>query len=308
MHRKSSDLTPGQLRLLRSVLEQEPGQQGRRSLLLFVAAAGSVVVLVLGVVIAVLTDGRGSETVAGQPGQKPVTGSSGPTVHFLYRVVQQVAIDADGQAISNDPYAMTMRDYVSPSGAVVSFRTGRQRGCFRFHGPIRPSLATPTRHYLATLPTEVDALGGYIRTHARGSSTRDQAVFEDVVAALQQMGWFATTRLRAAMVAVLGHTPGVTVHDNTQDDLGRPAVRIDFVDQRISPGHVHALYLEPGTFKVLEDGDSPNGAPTHYAGPTPAYGAPPPGNGVDPERLPGPRFATIVTSENVVDTIPPCHR
>jgi hypothetical protein len=307
VQRDSSDVSPGQLQLLRAVLEKE--RRRRPSPWLLVVAAGSVIVLVLGIVFAVLADGRDPETLAGQPGPKPSAGpsSSTRTVDYLFRVVQQIAINADGQVIPNDRFAMTMRDYVSPTGAVVSFRTGQQRGCFRFPGPSRVSLARPTQQFLATLPTEVDALGRYIRAHARGSSTRDEAVFEDVADALRQMGWFATTRLRAAMVAVLGRTPGVSVHENTQDALGRPAVRVDFVDQRIRPGHVHALYLEPGTFTFLEDRDSANGAPTHYSGPSPAYGAPAPGSGVDPERLPEPSYVTIVMNETLTGTLTACH-
>jgi hypothetical protein len=102
---------------------------------------------------------------------------------------------------------------------------------------------------------------------------------------------------------VLSRTPGVLLHENQTDHLGRPAIRADFVDQRIRPGEVHSLYFDPASFRMLEERQGSNGRPTTYTGPSPAYDAAP-GPGQDPQVLTGAAFVTVMTSERVVDSLP----
>jgi hypothetical protein len=120
---------------------------------------------------------------------------------------------------------------------------------------------------------------------------------------LRDYDGLASPRLRAALVAVLSRTPGVTLHEGALDYLGRPAVRLDFVDQRIRPGEVSSLYFSSTSFRLLEERTGRNGKPSTYSGPSPAYGEH--GQvGRDPRRLSYPASITLTRTEQVVGKAP----
>ena len=105
------------------------------------------------------------------------------------------------------------------------------------------------------------------------------------------------------MLAVLSRTPGVFVHENTVDYLGRKAIRADFVDQQIRPGEIQSLYFDPVTFQFLEERDGSLGSPGH-AGPSPAYTAHAASTGT-PVELTGRASLDVMQTEVTLDTLPP---
>ncbi len=93
------------------------------------------------------------------------------------------------------------------------------------------------------------------------------------------------------------------VHLDQRDQLGRPAIRADFVDQKIRPNEIHAYYFDPTTFAFLEERFAADGQPSKYTGPSPAYdAAAAPAD--DPEELSGAGFADVISSATVVDQLP----
>jgi hypothetical protein len=162
----------------------------------------------------------------------------------------------------------------------------------------------PTRDYLTGLPTNVDDLTAYLRSHVSGSSSRDEAVFVAVGDALRTGDLLATSDLRAALVGVLARTPGVTVHQDQRDYLDRPATRIDFVDEQTRPDEVQSMYFDPATYQFLEERDGSSGQPSTYNGPSPGYDAPPSGPTETPEQLTGAAYVDVMVEEQVTNSIP----
>jgi len=194
------------------------------------------------------------------------------------------------------------RVWVRPNGDTM-----RSIGDCRWTRPEVVGFDEPTAAFLAALPTDVGRLSGYLRRHVEGSSSRDEAVFVAAGDMLREADGLASPRLRAALVAVLSRTPGVTLHERDRDALGRPALRLDFVDQRIRPNEVQSLYFDPIAFHLVEERDGSNGEPGRYTGPSPAYT----GHGQtgrDPEQLPEPGAATVLKTSAVVKKVPKdCH-
>ena len=56
---------------------------------------------------------------------------------------------------------------------------------------------------------------------------------------------------------------GVTVVEATTDPLGRPATRVDFVDDRHRPGLVNSIFLDPDTTQLLAQLKTENGRPIY---------------------------------------------
>jgi hypothetical protein len=287
-----------------------PPRRARWNRMLPVAASAAVLALAMGGLIALLPasggDGAGGGRPTGPVFDPPPGLSTVPEAgahQFVHQVTEQITLDPHGRPVSTSDFAMVMRDYLAPDGRIVSYRSGQQNGCDAFGPPQRPSFDEPTRAGFAAMPTGVAKLKRYLRSHVSGSSSRDEAVFVAVGDSLREGSLLASPRLRAAMVAVLSRTPGVTVHLNQLDYLGRASVRADFVDQRLSPGDVESLYFDATNFRLLEERSGRNGEPTRYAGPSPAHN----GHGergADPERLSYPASLTLVRSATVVDKAP----
>lgn len=271
-------------------------------------AASVAVLATAGVVIAISTAGGGRRIEPGGVGPAfvPPAGLSDVALavgQYSHRVIDQIALDARGAVIGHAENSMVDSNYVDTDGGILSFRTGSQNGCFRFSSRPPASFSAPSKQFLADLPTDVDRLQTYLRSHVEGSSSLDEAVFVAVSDALRTADALASPKLRAAMLGVLSRTSGVLLHDGQTDQRGRPAIRADFIDGAIRPGEVHSLYFDPVTFQLLEERFSfvgPSGTPA----PSPAYTAhaqPPP----HPVQLDGSRaFVTVVTSETVVDHLP----
>jgi hypothetical protein len=281
--------------------------RGWRRTLPIAASAAALLVALAGLTVMFRNSGATSGSAGGAAFDPPpgLSTSSIDDSEYSYRVLEQIDIDATGQAVPHGPNAMTIRDYVAPSGDVVSFRPGQEPPCFRFPQHGAGSIADPNRAFFAALPTDPEELRTYLRSHVSGSSSRDEAVFVAVGDMLREADGLASPQVRAAFVAVLSRTAGVTLHENTRDYLDRPAIRVDYVNQKTRPGEVNSLYFAPDTFQLLAEQSSTNGAPDTYAGPSPAYDATAPA-GVDPEQLAGPGVVTVMASETVVTTVPTC--
>lgn len=301
---------------LRFVPVDRRGRPGRVLRSLPVAASVAAVILTAGILIAVVGRGNGS----GGVGRGAGAGSAGPSFdppaglshtalrpsQFSHRVDQQIDLGADGRPTVGGQDPMVDRNWISPSGDILSIRTGSQNSCNRFLHTTAPSLTDPTMAFFAALPTDVDALTRYVRGHVEGSSSHDEAVFVAVGDALRTADGLASPALRAAFVGVLSRTPGATVHQEAglQDYLGRAAIRADFVDQRIRPDEMHSLYFDPTTFQLLEERFGSTGRPSTYAGPSPAYDAAATDGPTQLQELTGPGYVDVMVSEDVVDRLP----
>jgi hypothetical protein len=289
-----------------------PGR--RRSRQLSLAASFAVLAAVAGTIAAVVSGSSGGGDVGGRlaaaslgPAYDPPPGLADTAIgpnQYSYREVRQIDLDASGKPISNGPDAMVNRNWVSPGGDIMSVRTGSQRGCSAFPFQGRATFIDANLSFLASLPTDVDALNRYMRAHVQGSSSVDEAVFTAVGDALSTTDGLASPRLRAAFVGVLSRTPGVIVHRDVRDYLDRPAIRADFVNQHTRPGEVQSLYFDPTTFQLLEQRTGSNAQPDTYSGPSPAYGATASANADDPATLTGAAIVSVMTKEKAVNTLP----
>lgn len=103
--------------------------------------------------------------------------------------------------------------------------------------------------YFAALPTDAAALRRYLRSHASGSDSVDEAVFVAIEPILQS--GIAPVRLRAAALRVLAETRHVTVDHHAHDRTGRSVERFDFRDAGGRPG-TQSIFVDPGSAQVLE--------------------------------------------------------
>ncbi len=304
-----------------------------------VAAAIATVAATAGIAAGVR--GTGHSSNAGGPGPtsrasasalstpfKPPSGLSTkvPTGRFYYHVDRSIDLDAKGK--EKPGTAELNRTWIDGDGNTVSVRTGPQHGCQRFP---RSIFDHPTRAFFAAMPTDVTDLAAYLRSHAQGSSSRDEAVFVEVGDSLSMYGGLASPRLRAAMLAVLSRTPGVRVFLEQKDYLRRPAIRADFVNQLIRPGEIQSYYFDPTDFRFLQASRShnsqpaatskgpsraPSGAddpeqsrgghknpPSTYNSPSPAYTAAAPSSADDPEQL-RTDGVDVVIDERMVQKLP----
>ena len=302
-----------------------------------VAAAIATVTATAGIVLGVRGTDHSSD--AGGPGatsgasasalSRPFNPPSGlstkvPAGRYYYHVDRSTDLDAMGK--EKPGTAELNRSWIDGNGNTVSVRTGPQYGCVRFPR----SASDPTRAFFAAIPTDVTELKAYLRSHAEGSSSRDEAVFVEVGDSLSMYGGLASPRLRAAMLAVLSRTPGVRVFLGQKDYLRRPAIRADFVNQLIRPGEIQSYYFDPTNFRFLQasrshnsqpapyhgpsraptSADDPkqlrgshNSQPSTYNGPSPAYTAAAPSTADDPEQL-RTDSVDVVIEERMVQTLP----
>ena len=75
---------------------------------------------------------------------------------------------------------------------------------------------------------------------------------------------------------MLKHTAHVELGAATTDQLGRPVVELDFVDQHNRPDEVQALYFSTSTAEILQETDG----------------------------WPGMDFRSVVQTSDVVDAVP----
>lgn len=309
----SADGPPAEV-VLQPVPRRSPTRHRYAARVLPIAA--SVVVLAAVVVAAVLAGSGGSGGQAGGAGGQPFgpefTPPKGLSNHALgrheyaYSYVDQFDLGAAGRANRRGKYkpdAMRMRNYLAYDGTLVSFRTGSQHGCFRFADGNR----TASVQRFASLPTDVGKLERYYRHHINGGSgSADGAVFSQISDDLSYDA-LASPRLRAAMLAVLSRTPGVRLHFDVRDYLGRRAIRADFVNPPLSGPYIESLYFDPTDFRLLESRGSDDGASYHYDEPSPVYTAAPPTTSDDPDRLGGPALIELTRVARVVHHAPSCN-
>jgi hypothetical protein len=108
--------------------------------------------------------------------------------------------------------------------------------------------------FLAGLPTDAGRLRHYLRSHASGSSSRDEAVFV-AVGDLLRTG-LAPPKLRVAAIRVLERTPHVTIGTTHADALGRSVIRFDFVDNGKRTNEIQSLLFDSTTAALAEEIES----------------------------------------------------
>lgn len=266
-------------------------------------SAAAIVALMAAIALVVVGHGdRGGRVPAAADPSLTSTPEVG-VGQFAYRVVETYEVDADGHATLRERDAR----WAAPDGSLWDERAGYDiPKCSDYRTDADTAFATGySVAFFAGLPSSVDELNAYLRDHVSGSSSRDEAVFTAVGDALRDTDLLASSQVRANLVGVLGETDHMTVHSGVRDYLNRPAVRVDFVDQRTRPGALNSLFFDPATFQLLEERYGSSGAPTTYAGPSPAYDAPPAADWTPtPEQLTGAARVTVMTTERAVDQLP----
>jgi hypothetical protein len=125
----------------------------------------------------------------------------------------------------------------------------------------------PSPAYLASLPTDPDALYAFLDSHVLGSSSHEEAIFVAVGDMLR--GGFAPPALRSAAIDVLTRLPHVFLSSSTTDPLGRTVHEFVFVDESIRPGESQSISFDPQTAEILDEAvDSHGGQPLDVAGPS----------------------------------------
>lgn len=114
--------------------------------------------------------------------------------------------------------------------------------------------------YLANLPTEPAVLRHYLRSHAQGSTSVDEAVVS-LIQGITAAG-IAPAGLRAAALQVLAETGHVTLTRDARDAVGRSTERFDFIDPVNRPQQVQSIYVDPRTARVVETADQQPGSTT----------------------------------------------
>jgi hypothetical protein len=171
---------------------------------------------------------------------------------FLHMVVVETQT-GDGSAAEN-PAGTSVRTHESWTAADGSgWRKDTEAGhVLYFRLPAGGDYtAAPSPAYLASLPTDPDALRARLVANASGSTSTDEAVFVAVGDMLR--GGFAPPALRVAALEALKHTPHVSLGKTTVDAQGRPVVELDFVDQGNRPDEVQALYFSAETSEIVQE-------------------------------------------------------
>ncbi len=222
---------------------------------------------------------------------------------YAYKADHAYSVGANGRTTS-EPQERN-ETYVAPGGKTVSLRhSGAKSECYIFGHSGSPNFQNATAAWLAGLPTDPDALNRYMVSHVSGSSSRDEAVFVAVGDLLREDDGLASPKLRAALVDVLSRSHLITVHAGVRDALGRPSVRVDFMDQQRRAGELDSLYFDPTSFRLLEERNASNGQPGPHPGPSFPYSATVTDPGSTPEQLTGAASIDIVTAEKVVNHLP----
>lgn len=303
----------GDLDVVHELMTDAPASRiRRRAALLPLAASIAVFAAGAGTLIAVMPGGTGSDSgaVGSLPPGEPFDPPAGLSAKALAAgewassVYRQNDIDERGRVIPNGHETMTLRTWTSARGDVYDVRSGQQNGCSFSRAHSNGTLDYPSAAFFRTLPTDPETLLAYLRRQANGgSSSRDEAVFVAVGDTLRFADGLASPQLRGAFVAALSRTAGVLLHHDVHDQLGRLALRADFVDQQIRPGEVHSLFFSPTDFRLLEERLGSNGAPSRYAGPSPAY-THAATRGRDSTTLTGKAYAETHSGDRVVKHLP----
>lgn len=221
---------------------------------------------------------------------------------YAYRADHAYNVGPDGQALRRDQERND--NYVAADGTTVSLRRGGGNECYVFKHSGAPTFGNATAAWINGLPTDPDALNRYLVSHVSGSTSRDEAVFVAVGDLLRADDGLASPKLRAALVDALSRSRLITVHAGVRDALDRPAVRVDFMDQRRRPGELNSLYFDPTSFRLLEERNGSYGQPGPQPGPSFPYSARETAPAHTPARLTGRASIDIVTAEKVVDRLP----
>jgi hypothetical protein len=264
-----------------------------------IAASAAVVAVVGGIALFNAHSGP-SALAGGDPtsfAQSALSGvpNAGPD-DYVHEVDAVYRVRDDGSRIGA---AIHPGVYAAANGDVVELDSGPGGSCTVFKHSGDPSPTEPTAAYLAALPTDPNQLADYLLNHVHGSTSKDEAVFVAVDDMLRNFDGFASPRLKAAMVDVLSRSHLVTVHSGVDDDFGRPAIRVDFMDQARRPGELTSLYFDPTSFQLLERRDGSNGRPGPEPGPSFPYSATPTNPGSTTDVLSGPANIELVTTEVV---------
>jgi hypothetical protein len=225
-----------------------------------VSAAAVAAVIVTGVLLPDNAPGGPSKAGAATLNRLAVTAAGGPTVgvgqfDFTWKVFAQKSADGVETSLQQLWTASTGEawGYSDPGTtskpAIAPFCIHRRAGAGD------SDFDEPTPAFLATYPTNPDALNSFLRAHVHGSTSTDEAVFVAVGDMLRTQ--LPSPALRAAGFRVLAMTGHVRVTPDASDAKGRSTVRVDFTGRR---GSTESLYFDPATSRITEEADSADGA------------------------------------------------
>lgn len=221
---------------------------------------------------------------------------------YVHRVDRAVVVGADGKPRGEEQRSDI---YVAPNGDVIYVDAASPTGCTWYVHSGTTTFANATAAFIDSLPTDATLLRTYMLDHVHGSSSKDEAVFVAVGDMLRLFDGLAPPRLRASLVDVLSTSHLVTIHAADTDYLGRPAIRVDFMDQTRRPGELASLYFDPSTFQLLEERNGLNGLSDEpNPGASFPYSATPTVSGGTSLQLTGRANVDVAVSETVVDHLP----
>ena len=231
-----------------------PSQVRRRPALLMIAVAGAATILVVASgVLPTGAPGLSSADAATLNRLATAAGSTpadlvppGEYKHFVFRT------DATFETASGTTHPPVLRTdlWVDSNGASWRRETEQNGSAHRYHfAPSTESNANnPSPTFLASLPTDSDELYRYLRDHAHGSSSTDEAVLVAVGDLLRTQ--MASPELRAAAVRVLGHLP-ITIEQHATSASGQRGTLISM--ERPRNQGTEALLVDDGTSLVVEE-------------------------------------------------------
>lgn len=163
---------------------------------------------------------------------------------FLHLVVDEhdVGFLDDGTGRRSD-LATSYETWTGSRGQVWQRQSGSQADFFPAHDG--------DTTYITSLPTDTDELNDYLRSHASGSDSVDEAVFVAIGDLLR--GANVPAALRSAALGVLAETDHVTVGPSKVDWHGRPVEEFDFIDNSLRLGVVESLFFDPHTAALLDE-------------------------------------------------------
>ncbi len=216
----------------------------RRRVVLAAVGVAAAVAALLTIPLVVPSGGPGGPPTAAALEQLAMTASAQPPLQpgqYWHTVTTQ----------TTNGHTTTMHRWAAPDGHIWRFDTaGSTVMYYNFPpGQLTGSLLNPSPAFLAGLPTDPAALNTYLRAHADGGTSRNEAVFFAVYDMLS--GGLAPPALRAAALRVLERTDHITAQAG-HDSTGRPAVVVTFVDQATRPDAMQRLYFAPDTARIIE--------------------------------------------------------
>jgi hypothetical protein len=173
------------------------------------------------------------------------------TSSWLYRASRNVYLSVDGtkQGWLDETILSPM-----PLGTLPIPQFAYQAGPHDQWAPLGTqgadaSMNQPTYTFLETLPTDPDALLGYIYAHESGGLSKNDEAWTEIGDSLRE--YLVPPKLRAALFEAAAKIPGVSVVQNVTDAAGRTGIAVSKV---VGPDRFELIF-NPQTYKYMGERD-----------------------------------------------------